>query len=78
MTTTPSTRPVYQVTTYGNPDEILDSQYFDRGTYKSWLHWECERWIESGREAWLKESEEGQVALFTWAEYMKPVVAEES
>lgn len=66
-----------QVTSWSNPEEEIRTQFFDRGTYANWLHWELQRWAEKGREAWVQENAEGQVALFTYAEYMKPVGPEE-
>lgn len=57
--------------------------------YEQWLAMEIQRWDGNGREAWLQQNEDAvalpdgrfarpktAIALFSWAEYQKPVRGE--
>lgn len=85
MTTNQAT---YQVTEWGKPDEPMVTQFFNRGYYRNYLHWEIERWqyTDPKREAWVEENKEQVVladgyiaekgeaiAMFSWDRYRKPV-----
>lgn len=81
MTTT--TRPVFQVTEFTPPNEtittIIDATVM-KVPYIKWLEIEIDRWAHNAnaRESWVMQDKEGMVALFSWAEYQKPVDQEDS
>jgi len=51
-----------------------------RVPYIKWLEIEIDRWAHNAnaREAFVMQDKEGMVALFSWAEYQRPVEADES
>lgn len=81
MTTT--TRPVFQVTEFTPPNETITTMIdatVMRVPYIKWLEIEIDRWANNAnaREAFVMQDKEGMVALFSWAEYQRPVEADES
>ena len=80
MTTTPA-RAVYQVTEWMRPHdtvEIVIDATLMKIPNRNWAQMEVERWDRrNNRECWLQENKEGMVALFSWAEYQRPVEGEE-
>jgi hypothetical protein len=80
MTTT--TRPIYQVSEFTQPNEtittIIDATVM-KVPYIKWPEIEIDRWAHNAnaREAWVQQDKEGMVALFSWAEYQKPIEGEE-
>ena len=81
MTTT--TRPIYQVSEFTPPNEtittIIDATVM-KVPYIKWLEIEIDRWANNAnaRESWVMQDKEGMVALFSWAEYQRPVDQEDS
>jgi len=81
MTTT--TRPVFQVTEFTPPNETITTMIdatVMRVPYIKWLEIEIDRWANNAnaRETFVMVDKEGMVALFSWAEYQRPVEADES
>lgn len=62
----------HQVTEWGHPNEMVRTCH---GTirYSSWLYAECERWANKWRRAYVRENNEGLVAMFTEDTEMRPV-----
>jgi hypothetical protein len=92
---TVTTAPIFQVSHWGlRADEMGRTQFFERGQYADWCHWECARWAErmdDPKEAWIESNktqvvlpngyaaEKGEaIAVFSWAKYQKPIDAEDS
>lgn len=71
----------YQVTEWGHPNDdvwvLIDIHHMNI-PYRHWLKMEIERWAEKNyRNAWVEESKEGLIAMFTDAEGMVELGAEE-
>ena len=81
MTTT--TRPIYQVSEFTPPNETITT-IIDATVMKvpdvRWREKENERGASNAnaRETFVMQDKEGMVALFSWAEYQRPVEADES
>lgn len=71
----------YQVTHWMHPDdtiEVIFAATLMKIPVRAWLGLEIERWASANdREAWVEESDEGLVALFSRREYQQPVDGEE-
>lgn len=78
MTTTPSK--YYQVSEFTPPDELISIIVHQRTTsipYYRWCQREIERWkATNDRECWCEENSEGLIALFSHAEYQRPISEE--
>lgn len=71
----------YQVTCWGHPNDdvqILVDGYRMNIPYRHWLQMEIDRWADKNcRAAWVEESKEGLIAMFTDAEGMVELSPEE-
>lgn len=73
--------PMFQVTEWGDPAEVINTTKHGKICYNHWCQLECERWGQKWRTAWVVEHpgndalkiKPGSVAMFSFRRYMAAV-----